>query len=62
MSHVSHTLEETSKTYEEMKMTIEKLCKIVSTSRFKEEIHIAPSQSKKSQKPSFAANSNLNRL
>jgi len=25
--YVSHTLEETSKTYEEMKMTVEKLCK-----------------------------------
>jgi hypothetical protein len=42
VSYVSHTLEETSKTYEEMKMTVEKLCKIVSTSTFEEEIHIAP--------------------
>ncbi|KPV65067.1 MAG: hypothetical protein AOA65_0570 [Candidatus Bathyarchaeota archaeon BA1] len=27
MPNVSHTLEETSKTYEEMKTTVEKLCK-----------------------------------
>jgi len=39
-------LEETSKTYEVMKMSVEKLCKIVSTSRFKEKSHIAPSKAK----------------
>jgi len=40
--YASRALEETSKTYEEMRMIVEKLCKIVSTARFEEEIHIAP--------------------
>ena len=46
MPYVSCTLEEASKTYEEMKMTEEKLCKIVSISRFEEEIHILPHKAK----------------
>ena len=45
MPYVSRTLEEASKTYE-VKMTIEKLCKIVFTSRFEKEIHITPSKAK----------------
>jgi hypothetical protein len=43
--YVSRTLEETSKTHE-VKMTMEKVCKIVFTSRFEEEIHIAQSKAK----------------
>jgi hypothetical protein len=41
--YVSRALEEASKTYEEMRMTVEKLCKIASSPRFEKEIHIAPS-------------------
>jgi hypothetical protein len=40
--YVSRALEEASKTYEEIRMPVEKLCKIASSSRFEEEIHIAP--------------------
>ena len=47
MPYVSCTLEETSKTYEVTKMSVEKLRKIVSTSRFEEEIHIVPHKAKK---------------
>ena len=55
MPYVSCTLEETSKTYEVTKMSVEKLCKIVSTSRFEEEIHILPHKAKKNPEERFCS-------
>ena len=55
MPYVSQTLEETPKTYEMMKMSVEKLRKIVSTSRFEEEIHVAPPHKAKNPEERFCS-------
>jgi hypothetical protein len=59
--NVPHKLEETSKTFEKMKRPQKSFVKIVSTSRFEKEIHIAPPIKQKVPE-TFAAISNVNRL